>query len=71
MAARAKKKDKTTTVKVTLRRSLIGSTAKQRAVVRSLGLRRPHQTVTHPDRPEVRGMLRRVSHLLQIEEEEQ
>jgi len=58
-------------LKITLRRSLIGSPAKHRATVRSLGLRRLHQTVTHPDCPEVRGMIRKVSHLLEVEEGQQ
>jgi large subunit ribosomal protein L30 len=75
MAARApkkpSKKPKKKTLKVTLRRSVIGSSQKQRMIVRSLGLRRREQTVTHPDGPEVRGMLRKVSHLLDVEEEQQ
>ncbi len=63
MAARAKK------VKLTLRKSTIGRPPKHRTIVRSLGLRRMHQTVTHPDGPEVRGMIRKVSHLLEVEED--
>jgi|GEM_PF-82452 len=58
-------------LKVTLRRSVIGRTPKHRVIVRSLGLRRMHQTVVHPDRPEVRGMIRKVAYLLDVEEQVQ
>jgi large subunit ribosomal protein L30 len=66
---KAKKKAKEKTVTVTLRGSLIGSPPRHRAIVHSLGLRKPHQTVTRPDRPEVRGMIRKVAHLLDVEGE--
>ena len=58
-------------LKITLRKSTIGYPRTQRVIVRSLGLRRLHQTVTHPDRPEVRGMIHKVSHLLTVEEEQE
>jgi large subunit ribosomal protein L30 len=56
------------TLKVTLRRSLIGQKPKTRATVESLGLRRIRQSVEHPDSPTVRGMLHRVRHLVDVEE---
>lgn len=56
------------TLRITLVRSGIGAQPKQRGTLRALGLRRPHQTVEHPDRPEIRGMLTRVSHLVRVEE---
>lgn len=56
------------TLKVTLRRSLIGEKPKTRATVRSLGLRKLHQTVEHRDSPSVRGMIHRVRHLVEVEE---
>jgi large subunit ribosomal protein L30 len=49
-------------------RSTIGRTADQRATVRSLGLRRIRHVVVRPDRPEFRGMLRKVPHLVSFEE---
>lgn len=49
---------------ITQVRSLIGRPPVQRATVRSLGLRRVRHTVHQPDRPEIRGMLRRVAHLV-------
>ncbi|HKZ30507.1 MAG TPA: 50S ribosomal protein L30 [Acidimicrobiia bacterium] len=53
---------------VTLIKSTIGQKPKTRATVRSLGLRRLQQTVEHRDTPDVRGMLARVAHLVQVEE---
>jgi large subunit ribosomal protein L30 len=57
-----------TRLRVTLVRSTIGTKPKQRGTVRALGLRRLHQSVEHADRPEIRGMLDRVPHLVRIEE---
>ncbi len=56
------------TLKVTLRRSLIGEKPKTRATIESLGLRRIRHTVEHPDTPTVRGMLHKVRHLVDVEE---
>ncbi len=57
-----------TMLRITQVGSPIGRTADQRATVRSLGLRRIRHTVIRPDRPEVRGMLRKVAHLVTFEE---
>lgn len=51
---------------ITQVRSLIGSKQDQRATVRSLGLRRIRHTVTQPDRPEIRGMVAKVAHLVEV-----
>jgi large subunit ribosomal protein L30 len=56
------------TLKVTLRKSLIGLSPKQEATVRALGLRRIRQTVTHEDTPTIRGMIHAVSFALGVEE---
>lgn len=56
------------TVKVTLRRSVIGQKPKTRATVESLGLKRIRQSVEHPDSPTLRGMLHKVRHLVDVEE---
>jgi large subunit ribosomal protein L30 len=61
----AKKKDKT--IKVTLTRSVIGEKPKTRATVEGLGLKRIHQTVEQVDSPSLRGMLAKVSHLVEVE----
>jgi len=55
-------------IRVTLVRSPIGYSERQKRTVRALGLRRMHQTVEHADTPAVRGMVASVTHLVQIEE---
>jgi large subunit ribosomal protein L30 len=55
------------TLRITQTRSVIGRTQDQRATVRSLGLKRIRHTVEQPDRPEIRGMLRKVPHLVSYE----
>jgi large subunit ribosomal protein L30 len=52
---------------VTLIRSQIGYPSDQRDTVRSLGLRRMHQTVEVEDSPAVRGMIHKVRHLVRVE----
>ena len=59
-----------TKLHVTLVKSAIGQKPKNRATLRSLGLRRMHQTVQHDDTPDVRGMLHKVQHLVEVEESE-
>ena len=54
--------------KITLVRSHIGKPANQKAVLQGMGLTRMNKTVILKDTPEVRGMIRRVSHLLKVEE---
>ena len=56
------------TLKITLRRSLIGEKPKTRATVESLGLRKINSSVERPDSPDVRGMIHRAKHLLEVEE---
>ncbi len=56
------------TVFVTLVRSPIGYTKDQKQTVLALGLRRMHQTIEHKDTPALRGMIRKVEHLVQVEE---
>lgn len=55
-------------LKVTLIKSSIGSKPKARGTIRALGLRRINSSNVLPDRPEIRGMLARVPHLVQVEE---
>jgi large subunit ribosomal protein L30 len=55
-------------LKVTQRKSLIGGTKSQRESMRSLGLKRIGDVVVQPDRPEIRGMVNTVSHLVDVEE---
>jgi large subunit ribosomal protein L30 len=58
-------------LKVTQVRSNIGVKPRQRGTLRALGLRRLGQTNTLPDRPEIRGMIRKVPHLVTVEEVEE
>jgi large subunit ribosomal protein L30 len=53
-------------VRVTLRRSPIGTPERHRLVLRGLGLRHIRQTVVHPDTPQVRGLINKVGYLLEI-----
>jgi large subunit ribosomal protein L30 len=49
-------------------RSTIGAKRNQRESVRSLGLKRINDVVVHDDRPEIRGMIFAVNHLVKVEE---
>ena len=55
-------------VRLTQRRSGNGSDQRQRDTLRSLGLRRIGQTVEVADSPQVRGMIAKVRHLVEVEE---
>lgn len=55
-------------LKITLVKSLIGQSRKQRIVAQTLGLKKPGSSVIHNDTPQIRGMIGKVSHLLQVEE---
>lgn len=55
-------------LRVTQTRSAIGIKPKQRGTLRALGLGRIGRTNTLPDRPEIRGMLAKVPHLVTVEE---
>ena len=55
-------------LKVTQVRSSIGVKPKQRGTLRALGLGKIGSTNVLPDRPEIRGMLARVPHLVRVEE---
>jgi large subunit ribosomal protein L30 len=55
-------------IKVTQIKSAIGTKPKHRRTLRALGLRRIGGSNTLPDRPEIRGMIARVPHLIEVEE---
>ena len=55
-------------LRITWVKSTIGYRQDQRATIRSLGLRRLHQTVERPDSPVVRGMVNKVRHLVRVEQ---
>ena len=56
------------TVQITQRRSRNGASPAQRDTLRSLGLRRIGHSVEHDDTPQLRGMVHRVRHLVDVEE---
>ena len=55
-------------LKITLVRSGIGSPQRQKEVLVGLGLTRLRKTVVREDLPEIRGMLRKIQHLIQVDE---
>ena len=62
MTADAKK------IKITLVKSGIARPGKHKAVLAGLGLRKLNRSVVRPDTPEIRGMVNKVSHLVQVEQ---
>ena len=59
---------KTKSLKITLVKSTIGEKPKTKATVATLGLRKIRQSVERPDTPDVRGLVHRAKHLLDVEE---
>ena len=55
-------------LKLTLKKSMIGSPKKIRATLVGLGLTRTNKTITRMDTPELRGMVAKVRHLVEVEE---
>ena len=55
-------------LRITWVRSAIGHPKDQKATIEALGLHKLHQTVEHNDQPTIRGMIRKVQHLVQVEE---
>ena len=57
-------------IKITLVRSLIGYPESHRAVARGLGLGKPNSSVVREDTPSIRGMVRKITHVLKVEDVE-
>ena len=55
-------------IKITLTKSTIGASPKQRKVVEALGLKKMHHSVELADTPQTRGAVAKVSHLVTVEE---
>lgn len=55
-------------IKITQVRSAINRLEKQKRTIRALGIRKLHHTVVHDDTPQIRGMIRVVAHLVEVEE---
>ena len=56
------------TIKVTLQKSLIGRKKDQIATAHALGLKKIRDVAVHNDTPQIRGMIKKVSHLVEVEE---
>jgi len=59
-----------TKLQITLTRSLIGRPEDQRATCKALGLKKTNSAVIHSDTPAIRGMLKKVAHLVEVVSEE-
>ncbi len=64
----AKKIETTTTgqIKIQYYRSMIGYAKKQKEIIKSLGITKLNQTITRPDSPATRGIVKKVPHLLRF-----
>ncbi|MEH7235937.1 50S ribosomal protein L30 [Bacillus sp. JJ1562] len=56
-------------LEITLTRSVIGRPEDQRVTVRTLGLKKLHQSVVHDDNAAIRGMINKVAHLVTVKEQ--
>ena len=56
-------------LKITQIRSTIKRNVKQKRTIEALGLHRLHHSVTHKDTPQIRGMIFKVKHLVEVEEQ--
>ena len=55
-------------LKITQIRSTIGRIKKQKEIIKALGIRKLYQSVMHEDTPQMRGMIEKVKHLIEVEE---
>jgi len=55
-------------IKITLVKSPIGYSKRQKGTVRALGLKKINQTVEQEDTPVIRGMIAKIRHLVKVEE---
>jgi len=67
MATAKTTKAATQSVRITLKRSPIGTPQRHRLVLRGLGLRKIRQSVVRPDTPQVRGLIHKVGYLLEVQ----
>ncbi len=55
-------------LKITQRKSAIGYPRRQKLTIEALGIKRLNRSVVHQDTPQIRGMVRKVIHLVEVEE---
>lgn len=58
-------------LKITYTKSAIGYNERQKATIKALGLGKMNSSVIQPDNPQIRGMVKKVSHLVQVEQVDQ
>lgn len=58
-------------LKIIQTKSIIDRPKKQKLTIKALGLGRPNYQVIHNDTPQIRGMIKKVSHLVKVEEIEE
>jgi large subunit ribosomal protein L30 len=68
MMSAAKKKASKKDLRITLVKSPIGYSERQKKTVKALGLRRVHQSVEHANNAVIRGMIDKVSHLIEVQD---
>lgn len=66
-AVKAKEVAKPKEIVITLKKSGIGKPKDQRATIKGLGFKRLNQSITRKDTPEIRGMIKKISHLVQVQ----
>jgi large subunit ribosomal protein L30 len=64
-----KKAESNKKIRIRQIRSIIGGTERQKAILRSLGLRKMNQEVVQPANPAILGMIRSIPHLVEVSEE--
>lgn len=64
-----KKSDKYPLIRIKLKKSIIGRTKKQRAIIAGLGLRKIDSEVVREKRPEILGMIKKVDFMVDVKEE--
>ena len=60
--------EKNSKLRITLKKSAIGYARNQRRIVKALGLHSLNDIVEHNDSPQIRGMIRKIRHLVKVEE---
>lgn len=66
---RKKAETKSKMLLITWKHSAIGRPQEQRNTIKAIGLKKLHQTVSRPDNPAMRGMIKAVEHLVEVKEE--
>jgi large subunit ribosomal protein L30 len=68
MAKKKQKQQDFRKVRITLVKSPIGYQENQRATAATLGLRKLHASVVHTETPQIRGMINKIIHMVEVEE---